>query len=174
MKTSIFNVVVVTMINFIYVCSMQQTSLAQTSSDFRPRVLQQKIDAAVTYVRRGMPFTVEIDPFGAIVDDPIEGGELEHLKTCFLIPLAHSPYERRIQAIKIDAGASEWTKWTCVIELKDNLGSISLTHYSGFYDGKSNADPDGYKDSRQYVMGELKKIGYIIGWDKYNKGNRIQ
>ncbi len=128
------------------------------------RVPQKKIAEAVRYAKQGVPFPVDIDPFGAVYDGPIMGGELQHLKDHFLLPLAKSRYAAKIQRVRIDASALEWYQWTCTIELKDDMAPISITHFAGLYDGHDNQDPDGYVRSRQYALAALDNIGSRVGW----------
>ncbi|MCP5531778.1 MAG: hypothetical protein H7A48_01245 [Akkermansiaceae bacterium] len=123
-----------------------------------------KVDEAVAYVREGLPFPVEIDPCGAIFDSPISTSELVHLKRNFLVPLAGSSHADRISKVTIDASALEWLQWTCRIDLKDYMSPISITHFAGLYDGKTNTDPDGYRKSRPYVLGQLDNIAKRVGW----------
>lgn len=125
-----------------------------------------KIKKAVCYVQSGLPFAVEIDPRGAIFDGPAQGGELQHLKEHFLFPLAKSRYAAKIQRVRINAAHREWFQWTCIIELKDGVGPISITHHAGLYDGRDNEDPDGYVKARQFVLATLDNIGRHVGWSR--------
>ena len=122
------------------------------------RLPQRKIDEAVRYVRQGLPFAVDIDPFGAIYDGPATGGELQHLKEHFLLPLARSRDAANIQRVRIDASSLGWLDWTCTIELKD-MAPISITHFAGLYDGNNRDTQDGYVESRRYALAALDKIG---------------
>ncbi len=124
----------------------------------------QRIAEAVAFVREGLPFPVEIDPFGAIFDSPLSESELKHLKSNFLQPLGTSPYASKIEKVSIDASSLEWFQWTCRIELKDYMNPISITHFAGLYDGKSNNDPDAYRASRLYVLTQLDNIAKRVGW----------
>ena len=124
----------------------------------------EKIAEAVAFVREGLPFPVEIDPFGAIFDSPLSGSELERLKSKFLQPLGTSPHAGKIEKVSIDASSLEWFQWTCRIELKDYMNPISITHFAGLYDGTSNDDPDAYRASRLYVLTQLNSIAKRVGW----------
>ncbi len=123
-----------------------------------PGPSDEKIAEAVAFVRDGLPFPVEIDPFGAIWDAPLETSELKNLKARFLEPLARPAFAGIIAKVSVDAGSLDWSQWTCRIELKDDSNPISITHAGGLYDGKSNTDPDGYKASRTFVLNLLGKI----------------
>jgi hypothetical protein len=123
-----------------------------------------KLDEAVAFVCDRLPFPVEIDPYGAIFDSSLPESELVHLKRNFLVPLANSPHVGKISKVTIDASSLEWFQWTCRIELKDDMSPISITHFAGLYDGKSNTDPDGYRKSRPFVLGQLDNIAKRVGW----------
>jgi hypothetical protein len=123
-----------------------------------------KLEEAIAFVRDGLPFPVEIDPYGAIFDSALSESELVHLKRNFLVPLANSPHAGKISKVAIDASSLEWFQWTCQIELKNDMSPISITHFGGLYDGKSNTDPDGYRKSRPYVLGQLDNIAERVGW----------
>ena len=121
-------------------------------------VSQKKVDEALRYVQQGLPFPVEIDPFGAIYNGPVMGGELQRLKEHFLLPIARSRYAAEIKRVQIDAFSLEWLDWTCTIELKD-MAPVSITHWGGLYYGNNRDTPDGYVESRRYALAALDKIG---------------
>ncbi len=126
---------------------------------------QKKIDEAIRYSQEGLPFNVDIDPFGAIFDGPVRGGELQHLKEKFLTPLAKSPFVKQITKVRIETIAGEWQFWRCYVYLDGFAENpISLTHYGSFYDGNDNQDPDAYAHARQYTLESINKIAHKIGW----------
>ena len=122
-----------------------------------------RLDEAIAYVRDGLPFPVEIDPWGAIFDSSLSDSELVHLKRNFLLPLADSPHADKISKVAIDASALEWHQWTCRIELKNSKSPISIKNFGGLYNGKNNTDPDGYRASRPYVLDQLDNIARLTG-----------
>jgi hypothetical protein len=123
-----------------------------------------EVEQAAAFVRKGLPFPVEIDPFGAIFDSSVSESELVNLKRKFLEPLAQSPHAGKIKTVTIDASSLEWSQWTCRVELDNYMNPISITHFGGFYDGKSNTDPDAYRSSRPYVLNQLDNIAKRAGW----------
>ena len=144
-------------------CTITPRARQAAAGNLPPGPSQRELDEAVRYTQAELPFAVEIDPYGAVYDSPVRGGELQHLREHFLLPLAKSRYAAKIKRIRINAFALEWFQWTCVIELKDNA-PISLTHFAGFYDGSSNHDPDSYVKARQFVLAALDNIGRHVGW----------
>lgn len=119
-----------------------------------------RLEDEVLYVKKGLPFRVDIDPSGA-GDWP---EEKRRLKEKYLIPLARSRYAALIERVNIDASGKEWQYWTCVVELKNFTRSpISFTHYGAFYNGRDNTDPDGYANARQYTLNALDNIARVTG-----------
>jgi len=122
-----------------------------------------EIEKATKYIQDGLPFPVDIDPRGILFESSSSNPELANLKRGFLQPLARSPHASKIKRVRIDAAELEWYHWKCRIDVED-LTPIEITHFAGFWSGKSSNDPDAYRTALQYVLSQLDNIAQRVGW----------
>jgi len=137
----------------------QVSAISENSTDTHTAEIQR----ATKFIQDGLPFPVDIDPRGILFESSSSDPELGNLKRSFLQPLARSPHAGKIKKVRIDAAELEWYQWECRIYVED-LTPIEITHFAGFWSGKSSDDPDAYRPALQYILSQLDNIAQRVGW----------